>query len=281
MHSIEEIKKALKEEDLKVLKSLGQNFLTDEKVLDDMVKAADLKENDVAIEIGPGMGVLTFELAKIARKVIAIEKDRKMSGFLRREIEKIPEGQQNIEILNEDILGINLPEFLREQGIAKYKVVANIPYYITSMIIKLFLETQVQPEMMTLLVQKEVAERICAGKGDMSVLALSVLLYGNPEIVRVVGKDSFYPVPKVNSAILKINNIEKKYLPEDYAKIFRLIKIGFSSKRKKLANNLSAGLKMEKEEIENILSGCGIAKNARAQDLEVADWIRFKDAVLE
>lgn len=279
MLSIEQIKKALREDDLKVLKSLGQNFLIDEKVLEDIIAAAELGPDDVAVEIGPGMGVLTFALASKCKKVIAIEKDKKMSGFLRKEILKLYGDNSNIEIINDDILKIDLSDFFKTRGITKYKLVANIPYYITSPIIKLFLETQAMPDSMVLLMQKEVAERICASKGDMSILALSVLLYGNPETMRTVGSDSFYPAPKVDSAILKIENIGKKYPDADYQKIFRLIKIGFASKRKKLANNLSAGLQADKENIEEVLAGIGIDKNVRAQDLDVEDWLRLAEWV--
>ena len=277
MLSIEEIKNALQEADLKVLKSLGQNFLIDEKALEDIVAAAELESDGVVIEVGPGMGVLTFALASKCQRVIAIEKDRKMSKFLRKEILKKFGEKSNIEIVNEDILKINLPEFLKARGVTKYKLVANIPYYITSPIIKLFLGTEAPPESMVMLVQKEVAERICAKKGDMSILALSVVLYGEPSMIRKVGSASFYPAPKVDSCILKIENIGKKYPDEDYREIFRFIKMGFSSKRKKLVNNLSAGMKLSKDEVEKILVSCDIDKDTRAQDLQAADWVRVKD----
>lgn len=280
MLSIEEIKQALREEDLKVLKSLGQNFLIDEEVLSDIVSAADLKEDDVVIEVGPGMGVLTFALAPKCKRVIAIEKDRKMSRYLRKEIEKTYGDKSNIEVVCDDILRINLPEFMKERGIVKYKVVANIPYYITSMITKLFLSTETQPEMMVMLMQKEVVERICAKEGDMSILALSVLLYGEPEMMRKVGSDAFYPAPKVDSAIIRIRNIGRKYSVQEYQEIFRVIKIGFSSKRKKLVNNLSAGFSLPKDEIEKMLGECGIDKGVRAEDLSVGDWVKLKDSRL-
>lgn len=281
MLNIEEIKNALREEDLKVLKSLGQNFLIDEKVLEEIVAAAELRSDETVIEVGPGMGVLTFALADKCKKVIAIEKDKKMSKYLRKEILQKYGEESNIEIVNSDILKTNLPKFLQARGVTKYKLVANIPYYITSPIIKLFLETETPPEAMVMLVQKEVAERICAGKGDMSILALSVLLYGEPEMTRKVGNAAFYPVPKVDSVILKIASIGKKYPAEDYREIFRLIKMGFSSKRKKLVNNLSAGLKLPKGEVEEILVHCGIDKDTRAQDLEVEDWVKMEEECSE
>lgn len=277
MLSVEQIKETLKEEDLKVLKSLGQNFLVDENALAQIVASAEISSDDVIVEIGPGMGVLTFALAEKCGKVFAIEKDRKMSKFLRQEAEKKLGVGNNIEIICQDILQMNLPEFLEKNNIKKYKLVANIPYYITSPIIKLFLETEIQPETIVVLVQKEVAERICAKKGDFSILALSVLIYGRPEMVGVVGKKSFFPSPKVDSAILKINSIGKNLSDEKCREIFRIIKIGFSAKRKKLAKNLAAGLKVNKVEVEKALESNGIDINVRAQDLDLEDWVRLVD----
>jgi len=275
MLSIEDIRKALKEEDLKVLKSLGQNFLIDEMALDSIVLAAEIGPDDCVIEVGPGLGVLTFELAKRAGRVIAIEKDRKMSAYLRREIEKRYGTKSNIEIINDDILRVNIPQLLEQRGIKSYKLVANIPYYITSSIIRLFLETEKKPERIVVLIQKEVAERICAGKGDMSILALSVLLYGSPEIVCNVPSTSFYPAPKVDSAVLLVRDIGKRFPDADYRQVFGLIKMGFSAKRKKLVNNLSAGMKLPKEDVAELLSGIGIGPDVRAEDLSAEDWVRL------
>lgn len=278
MLDISQIKEVLKEEDLKVLKSLGQNFLVDENALEKIVDASELSKEDVVLEIGPGMGVLTFALSEKCGKVFAVEKDRKLSKVLRKDLaEKLGE-KNNVEIFCDDILKINLPEFLRRNRISKYKVVANIPYYITSPIIKLFLETEIQPESLTLLVQKEVAERICADQGSLSVLALSVLLYGGPEMVGVVGKKSFFPSPKVDSAILKISHLGKKFSEEEYKKIFRVIKIGFSAKRKKLLNNFAAGFNMEKGEVQKIFEQNKIDANLRAQDLILDDWVKISKA---
>jgi 16S rRNA (adenine1518-N6/adenine1519-N6)-dimethyltransferase len=272
MLTIEDIRQALQEEDLKVLKSLGQNFLIDESVLGDIVAAAELGSEDTVIEVGPGLGTLTFALAPRCQRVIAIEKDRKMGKFLRRSLsEKLGE-KNNVELLSADILHLNLPELLAERGVQHYKLVANIPYYITSPIIKLFLETAPQPEAMVMLVQKEVAERICASQGDLSILALSVLLYGRPTLVRPVASAAFYPAPKVDSAILRIDEISKRYTDAQYWQLFRLIKISFASKRKTLLNNLAAGLKLDKPVTAELLAAAGIAPAARAQDLGVPEW---------
>jgi len=274
--SSEKIKSFLKQNNLAVLKQLGQHFLADEKVLAKIIEAADLNKNDLVIEVGPGLGILTRELSLRCRGVIAVEKDKKMAELLRKNLEQF----KNMEIIEGDILK-RVPVSLGETGtLDSYKVVANIPYYITSPILKLFLENSVKPKIMVLLVQKEVAERICAAPGKMSVLALSVRIYGEPKIIDFVPKKSFWPVPKVDSAILKIDNIKsadevRKNLnleKTDINNLFKIIKIGFSSKRKKLVNNLSAGLNLEKEEVLKIFEELKINKNSRAQELSLDEW---------
>jgi len=302
MLSKKQIKKALKEKDLKVLKNLGQNFLIDEGVLRKIVNAAELSRNDMVIEIGPGLGTVTKELVKICKKVVAIEKDKKMAELLKKELDKsfypaypakkhafgmqekkperIEKDIKNIEVVNDDILKVNIVDLVKKHFLnEKYKLVSNIPYYITSLIIKLFLESKVQPKLVVLLVQKEVAERICAPKGKLSVLALSVQVYGDPEIVDYVDKSSFFPEPKVNSAILRIKNIRRDFYGDYYKKLFRIIKIGFSSKRKKLANNLSAGLGIGKDGINKMLVKIGANPNARAQELSLEEWKKLIELI--
>ena len=280
MLSSDQIKKILKEKDIKTLKSLGQNFLIDEKVLAKIVQTAELDKNNLVIEIGPGLGVLTKELSEKCGQVIAIEKDKKLAELLRTVPLPDKGGLGGVEIINGDILKINLEELIKKYSSdKKYKLVSNIPYYITSPVIKLFLENEIQPEIIVLLVQKEVAERICADAGKLSILALSVQIYGKPEIIEYVDKSSFYPQPKVNSAILKISGIKKEFPNNYYQEIFRIIKIGFSSKRKKLVNNLSAGLQIGKSEAEKILRQAKINSNARAQELELEDWKRLEKLI--
>ncbi len=280
---------------MKILKSLGQNFLIDKTVLDKIISASDLDKNDAVIEIGPGLGTLTQELSARCKKVIAIEKDNKMAKMLENRILNFEYEISNIKtpnskfqipnslIINDDILKINLDELIKKYASGgKYKLISNIPYYITSPIIKLFLEAETKPELIVLLVQKEVAERICAKPGKLSILALSVQIYGEPEIIGYVNKSAFYPEPKVDSAILKIKNIKKGALdraPENNKNLFRIIKIGFSAKRKKLANNLSAGLNIDKKETEKILSKAGINLNARAQELRLEDWEKLEEMI--
>jgi 16S rRNA (adenine1518-N6/adenine1519-N6)-dimethyltransferase len=270
MLSKTEIKKLLKEKDLKALKSLGQNFLIDEKVLSEIIKASELNKNDTILEIGPGLGTLTNRLVKKCGTVVAIEKDKKMAELIKE--------KKELNIINDDILKINLNKLINKYSKnKKYKLISNIPYYITSSVIKLFLENSIQPELIVLLVQKEVAERICAKPGKLSVLALSVQIYGEPEIISYISSSSFYPEPKVDSAILKIKNIKKNYPDEYYKKLFKTVKIGFSSKRKKLVNNLSAGFCIDKKESANILQKTKINPNARAQELDLKEWEKLTE----
>jgi len=187
---------------------------------------------------------------------------------------------KEIEIINDDILKVNLDSIIRKRFQRKrYKLVSNIPYYITSPIIKLFLQNSMQPKLMVMLVQREVAERICASCGKLSVLAISVQVYGKPRIVEYVDRFSFYPVPKVDSAILKIEDIKRDFSGDYYKKFFRVVKIGFSSKRKKLKNNLSAGFCAEKKDVEKVLVEQGIDPNSRAQELSICDWRKLAEAL--
>ena len=258
--------------EIKAKKSLGQNFLKDDAVLQRIVESAKLSTDDVVIEIGPGHGALTEILTQKCKKVIAIELDDRLIEVLQKKFEN----QKNIEILHDDILKINLPKLITdyELPVAGYKVVANLPYYITSPIIRLFLETQYPPQEMILMVQKEVAERICAKAGKMSILAVSVQYYAKPEYLFTVPKESFEPKPKIESAVIRIirNNDQETRDKQDTKKFFRIVRAGFSAKRKTLVNNLSNGLQIDKEEIEEKLISLGFSKNTRAQELGVEDW---------
>jgi 16S rRNA (adenine1518-N6/adenine1519-N6)-dimethyltransferase len=256
---------------IKAKKSLGQNFLKDDAVLQRIVESANLSADDMVIEIGPGHGTLTELLAQKCKKVIAIELDDRLIPILTEKF-KI---NNKVEIVHEDILKINLPEFISNK-LAKpkagYKVVANLPYYITSPIIRLFLETEYPPKEMILMVQKEVAERICAQAGKMSILAVSVQYYAQPEYLFTVPNESFEPMPKVESALIKISNIKSQISNQERKNFFRIVRAGFSAKRKTLVNNLSNGLLIDKKEIEEKLISIGFSKNTRAQELGVEDW---------
>lgn len=252
-------------------KSMGQNFLVDDEALQKIVESADLKSDDLVVEIGPGFGILTEELLERTNEVIAIEKDEELGEFLSRKYNvESRKSEGKLTIISGDILTVNLPEIIGE---GKYKVVANIPYYITSKIIRLFLESKNKPETMVMLVQKEVAERICGKPGDLSVLALSVQYFGDPEIIGVVPKESFFPSPKVDSAILKITiNSQSPSNKAAEREFFRLVNIGFASKRKTLANNLAVGYKIDKIKATELLRVAGLEENARAQELNLEEW---------
>lgn len=284
---------------------LGQNFLVDKTALAKIIEAGAIQPDDLVIEVGPGLGVLTGELVKKAKKVIAVEIDEKLAKLLATSFNTVistppinrgaeksikrslhagrDDTGNNLEIINSDILSVNVAELTK--GYVEYKVVANIPYYITSKIIKQFLTTDKKPEAIVMLVQKEVAERICAKPGAMSILALSVQLYGEPEIIDIVKKESFFPAPDVDSAILRIaitktqDTIINQYSifsfqsAEQFEKeLFRAIKIGFASKRKTLENNLSSGFHLEKTVAQDIIKSVGLDKNVRAQELSLEDW---------
>ena len=259
---------------IKPKKSLGQNFLQDNAVVEKIITSSDLKSADFVIEIGPGQGVLTEQLAKHVKKVIAIELDDSLVLLL----EKKFADNQNVEIIHEDILKINLPELIGHwvskgtpSVLPDYKVVANIPYYITSPIIRLFLEQANQPTEIILMIQKEVAERIVAPKGQMSILAVSVQYYAAAEIIFDVNRNSFSPAPKVDSAVIKIIP-NKKFDKEADKKFFRIVKAGFSAKRKTLLNNLTSSLQLDKNFVEEKLKTVGISPTARAQELDIENW---------
>jgi 16S rRNA (adenine1518-N6/adenine1519-N6)-dimethyltransferase len=264
------VKNLLEKYGAKPLKRLGQNFLINKKVLKEIIRASNLTKDDTILEIGPGIGTLTQELAKKAKRVIAIEKDKKMVQILR----DILKDFNNVEIIQEDILKLPITYYAL-RIISSYKVVANLPYYIVSPIIRKFLElTEVKPLEMILMVQKEVAQRICGKPPNMSILAVSVQFYAKPEIISYVPRGSFWPQPKVDSAIirLKIKNLKLKINKDLF---FKIVKAGFSHPRKQIANNLSKMLKLNKETVKKWLAGSDIKPTQRAETLTVKDWVKL------
>jgi 16S rRNA (adenine1518-N6/adenine1519-N6)-dimethyltransferase len=260
------IKELLYKYETKPSKGLGQNFLIDRNVLNKIIEAADIEPTDTVLEVGPGIGVLTQELAQRAKKVIAIEKDETMVEILKETVKDY----KNIEVINGDIL----EQFKSPDS--KYKVVANIPYYITAPLIRMFLESQNQPEEIILMLQKEVAQRICSKTPDMSLLAVSVQFYAEPKIVSSVSKNCFWPAPKVDSAIVKIIPGKRYDISTD--SFFEVVKAGFSQPRKQLVNNLttlksSNGVKLTKEQILVWLSKNNIKPNQRAETISVSGWV--------
>ena len=264
--------------EIKPAHSKGQNFLINEKIYDDIIKAADITADDIVLEVGPGLGFLTAKLAMQAKKVIAVELDEKLAGYLQMGIDS--QDIENVSVINENILDFDLGAyFKREKLPLKYKIVANLPYNISSVFLRRFLTAVHKPEIMVLMLQKEVVERIVATPPDMSVLAISVQYYATPRLIREVKAGNFWPEPKVDSAVIRIDrkpleaiDAVAETIPKTEKEFFRIVKIGFSSKRKMLKNNLAAGLRVEPKIIESALAQAGIKPAARAEDLLLEDW---------
>jgi len=248
-------------------KKLGQNFLIDKMAVKKIIKAANLEAGDNILEIGPGIGTLTCELAKKVKKVFAVEKDPNMIEILGETLKEF----KNVEIIQGDILKISNFRFL----IPDYKLVANLPFYLTAPVIRKFLESKEQPKEMVLVVQKEVGQRICAKPPKMSILAVSVQFYAKPKIISYISKKSFWPQPKVDSAIMKISNIRNQKSKKFKNLFFKVVKVGFSHPRKQLINNLSRGLKMEREKVKNWLFKNKIKPKQRAETLIIKDWLNL------
>ena len=280
----------------------GQHFLINEDFIEKIIAAADLKVNDAVLEVGPGLGILTEALIKKAKQVISVELDQKLFNFLKVKFT----GTSNLELVNQDILKFNpatyklspprrdltafcgtppeaVAAFHKKYVAGKansYQIVANLPYNITSHFLRKFLTMENRPSAMTILVQKEVAQRICAQKGEMSLLSISVQFYGEPKIIDYVGKNNFWPKPEVDSAILKISeirnqkSIDKFFGQEASEKNFwRLIHVGFSAKRKQLQNNLAAGLKIDRQKMKETLVSLKLDPLVRAEALSIKDWL--------
>jgi dimethyladenosine transferase len=254
--------------EIKPSRSKGQNFLINEKIYDEIVEAAEITKEDTVLEVGPGLGFLTAKLAKAARQVISVELDDKLANFLQIGLDS--QDVENVTIVNQDVLKFNPTDLP-----SGYKVVANLPYNITSIFLRTFLNQKNRPQSLVLMLQKEVAERLIAGPGEMSMLALSVQFFGDTQIVREVKAGNFWPEPKIDSAVIKITLDNSKRggvsLEEEKA-FFRLAKFGFSAKRKMLKNNLASGLKISNTEAEKLLISAGLDEHVRAQDLSVSNW---------
>jgi 16S rRNA (adenine1518-N6/adenine1519-N6)-dimethyltransferase len=247
-------------------KKYGQNFLVNPEPIEKMIEAAEVSKDDVVVEVGPGLGVLTLALAEKAQKVLAFEIEKKLAPYWEEQVQH----NKNIEIIWGNVLReVESQESLK--SLKSYKVVANLPYQITSNLIRTFLEMEHGPDCMVLMVQKEVAERICAQAGEMSVLSVSVQYYGEPEIVCVVPRANFWPAPAVDSAVIKIKirNHELR-IKEKTEQFFSLVKAGFSSRRKMLVKNLSAVI--GKNKLREIFKELGIDEKVRAQELSVEQW---------
>ena len=266
-----DVRALLKKYGLQPSKGLGQNFLIDTHALQKIVAAAHLEPTDKVLEIGPGLGNLTRYLALSASAVTVVELDQDLIPALKTVIAPYT----NVHAIQGDILELDPAELMEGHS---YVVVANIPYYITSAVIRHVLEHEPKPTRIVLTVQKEVAERICAEDGKMSLLALSVQVYGKPGIVAQIPSKAFYPAPDVDSSVIRIEIYPQPVIPaKSLDTFFATIKAGFSQKRKTLRNSLSAGLRMNPKESENLLASVGIDPRRRAETLNLVEWGKLVD----
>ncbi len=281
---------------LRPKKSLGQNFLINENVLRGIVRAADVTPADRVIEVGPGVGTLTYQLALAARQVLAVELDQNMVAILRETLS----GVENVTVLHEDILKLDIDTAIRDwhletehsnlpspvadlpspisQTASHYKLVANLPYYITSAVIRKFLDQRHKPSVLVLMVQQEVAQRILAQPGQLSLLAVSVQFYATPSLVMRLPAGAFYPAPKVDSTVLRLD-MHTQPSDVDVERFFQVVAAGFGQKRKQLHNSLAAGLGMSARASEERLRGAGIDPQRRAQTLTIEEWVRLTKQV--
>mgnify|MGYP000159187961 CR=1 FL=1 len=279
---LSETRRLLKQYGLRAKKGLGQHFLINSGILKHIIEAAELSSSDIVLEVGPGLGVLTRELVKSAGWVIAVELDSHMAEILKNLFADLP----NLSIINRDILEIDPFDLINGekarfpaelQSKQEYKVVANLPYYITGPVLRHFCEAKFKPGLMVIMVQKEVAQSIVAQPGEMSILAVSVQFYGHPRIVGYVPAGNFYPAPKVDSAILKITLSPQPVVPVISEKgFFRIVRAGFSSARKQIVNPLARGLELPKQEVLSLLEKAGISPQKRAEDLSLEEWARLE-----
>ena len=273
-----DVRRLLAEWDLRPSKGLGQNFLADPVILDKVVAAADLSRDDVVLEVGAGLGTLTERLAMVAGRVVAVELDKRLVPVLRSTLSDF----DNISLVQGDILALDLaalvcPASIEQPGSStQYKVVANLPYYITSAVLRHLLEAPCKPKTMVLTVQREVAERIVAQPGQMSLLAVSVQFYGRPKLLFRIKPGSFYPSPGVDSAVLRVDLYGSPRMPMvDEVAFFQVVRAGFSQRRKQLRNALSAGLRLPADRVMAGLAEAGVDPRRRAQTLGLEEWGRI------
>ncbi len=264
----------------------GQNFLINKNILLEIIKSGELTGTDTVLEIGPGFGVLTQELVKYAGRVVAVESDNKLAAWLSANKAQITNNRNNLEIINDDILKFSISNFLAstaggQSPINEYKIIANLPYQITSPVLWRFLnEEKNKPKLILVMVQKEVGERICSAPGQMSIMSVMCQFYAECQSMAMVDKNSFWPEPAIDSMIVKFvitNPFQNRKINE--LDFFRLVKIGFSAKRKMLKNNLSAGFKIMPATVASWLKGVGLSEKIRAQELSVFDWLKIFDRI--
>lgn len=255
-------------------KSLGQHWLNDRGILQQIVDIAEVSEVDLVLEIGPGLGTLTEFILDGGAKVISVELDRELFAYLEAEADNLfQENAANLTLVNEDILKYDLTSLKPD-----YKVIANIPYYLTSNLIRVLSESANPPQSVTLLIQKEVAQRLAAGPGKMSLLSVAAQVYYEPKLGAIVPAVMFTPPPKVDSQVI---HLKRRSIPlferEESRNFFRIVKAGFSNRRKTLLNSLAAGLHLSKEDTRELLEKAGVDPGRRAQDLSLDEWLKLAD----
>lgn len=261
-----DIHSLLKKYGLTAKKSLGQNFLVDDHALCKIVESAEVTSLDCVLEVGAGLGSLTRRLAEVAARVTAVELDRRFIEPLQEVLKPF----SNCKVVQGDILELDPSALI---SAPQYLVVANIPYYITSAVIRHLLEAPLKPRRVVLTIQKEVAQRVCASPGGMNLLALGVQVYGKPEITAKIPAGSFFPAPDVDSAVIRIELYDAPLIPDSQLEgYFRLAKAGFGQKRKTLRNSLSGGMGWEPALAESLLTSAGIDPQRRAETLSIQEW---------
>ena len=272
MNLYEETKMLLNQYGLKAKKKFGQNFLINEEIINSIIEKSEISKEDTVLEIGPGLGTLTKALLKAAKKVIAVEIDEDMVDILKGRFDA-----PNLEIIQEDILKLDLNEITKKEG--KLKIVANLPYYITTPIVMKLLESEYNIESITVMVQKEVGERLCSGGNskDSGAITMAVDYYADSKIIIDVPKDNFLPSPEVDSVVIKLDVLDNPRVDLiNKKKFFNLIKAGFSQRRKTINNSLASG-EYSKEEINNVLNMLGISAKLRAEDLTINEFAKISN----
>ena len=254
-----------KEIGFKPRRQSGQSFLINQKVIDLIISQSDLRIDDLVLEIGPGFGFITKAVSEKAKNVLAVELDKRLSAYLLKKFSD----DKKITIIHDDILKINLEKYFEDK---KFKVVANLPFNITSLILRNFLSLKPRPAKMVLIIQKEVAKRLIASPGEMSLLSVMVQYYSKPKIISILPRHYFWPRPEVDSALIEINLGGERKDDVDDNKFFKIVKIGYSARRKQLHNNLSAGLNIPSEKIKENLKKIGLSEQIRPQNLSVSNW---------
>ncbi len=268
----ETVKEILKEKSFRPSKKFGQNFLIDEKTTDKIIEFSQITKEDIVIEIGPGLGVLTSKLAQFSKKLIAVEKDKKLVKILKSRFAN----NSKVKFLEKDILKLSINSLLDGLTIKRYKVVANLPYNIALPVIRKFIEAEQPPEEMVLMLQKEVGQKICSKKSSLPKIAIE--FYSQATLLFNVPKELFWPQPKVDGAVIKISHIQKNIPDVNKELFFKILKAGFSSPRKTILNNLSRQLDIEKEKLRKILLNCNIPPKKRGHELDFDSWVRLSNS---